>query len=194
MPQLRAGHDRMRIRPSDPEYGVGTAPFRTGRNPDRTAHRRAGHVHHRSRTAQLTDRVEFGLCGAPERRLPRQRSSQLRRVRHLPDPDAAGHRPSGRPGLHACAVPSSYSILSPPTPSTGPSGTVATVFATGLTAVVSDFGVTLTPRFLPGTADARYLLPVALDPNGDATVTFTVPGVRQRLILGFGHRSALVTR
>ena len=39
---------------------------------------------------------------------------------------------SGGPTYAPCALPSSYSILSAPTPSTGPSGTVVTVFATGL--------------------------------------------------------------
>ncbi len=82
---------------------------------------------------------------------------------------------SGGPAYAPCALPSSYSILSGPTPSTGPSGTVVTVFATGVSSPISN--VSLTNSTNPTDTATADPSSVVTDSSGDATVTFTVPSL-----------------
>ena len=63
-----------------------------------------------------------------------------------------------------------YRLVSAPFPSSGPVGSKATVFVTGLTA-----GRSLTVSF--GTTPASIVSGGTADGSGDATVTFTVPNV-----------------
>ena len=81
------------------------------------------------------------------------------------------------PAYTACAVPSNYQLLGPPTPATGPAGTPVTMFATGLSPGAQIQQVVLTPDTdPPGTSIDVPLSPYpSVDPNGDVTITFVVP-------------------
>jgi type II secretory pathway pseudopilin PulG len=72
-----------------------------------------------------------------------------------------------------CALPSSYQLLSAPTPASGPSGSTVTVFVTGLSPSVPLQPVTLKP--VPSGTATTVPVSTSTDGNGDATVTFTIP-------------------
>ncbi len=79
---------------------------------------------------------------------------------------------TGYPSYSACPSASTYNILSPPTPTSGPVGTAVTVFATGFVGATPS-NVTVTVSSTPAVVSTSQS--GSADPSGNIPITFFVP-------------------